>query len=79
MKESKWFLRIGDDYLEDAVCYRTKQAAVCAYREVASELHRYGQAIQATLHIAPNKDAVVEYPDYVLSMNEHGRVVTERA
>ena len=78
IKNIKWFLRIGNDYLEDAKCYRTKQDAVRAYREVATELYRYGQTLQASLHIAQNKDEVVEYPDYVLSLSHSGRVVLER-
>lgn len=74
-----WYLRIGNDGLEEAQRFVNKRDAVSAYRMVAKELAFYGQSIDATLHIAPNMDAVVEYPDYVLSLNENGRVVVEQA
>lgn len=74
-----WFLRIGDDALEEAQRFTNKRDAVSAFKMVATELAFYGQAIEATLHIAPARAQVVEYPDFVLSLNENGRVVTERA
>ena len=74
-----WYLRIGNDELEEAQRFVNKRDAVSAYRMVAKELAFYGQSIDATLHIAPNRDAVVEYPDFVLSLNENGRVVIEQA
>jgi hypothetical protein len=80
MKEKKyWFLRMGNDYLEQAKRYRTQKDAVEAYKETARELAQYGQAIDATLHIAPSRDAVVEYPDYVLTLSERGAVIKEQA
>ena len=39
-----WFLRIGDDYLDDALCYQTKQAAITKYQGVAQELLQYEQS-----------------------------------
>ena len=74
-----WYLRIGDDTLEEALRFAQKVDAVSEYRRVAKELAQYGQAIDATLHIAPSRAEVVEYPDFVLSLNESGRVVTEQA
>jgi hypothetical protein len=80
MKEKKyWFLRMGNDYLEQAKRYRTQKDAIEAYKETARELAQYGQAISATLHIAPSRDAVVEYPDYVLALSERGAVIKEQA
>lgn len=74
-----WYLRIGDDTLEEALRFTQKVDAVAEYRRVAKELAQYGQAIDASLHIAPSRAEVVEYPDFVLSLNESGRVVTEQA
>jgi hypothetical protein len=74
-----WFLRIGDDAVEEALRFANKRDAVAEYRRVANELAQYGQAIEATIHIAPRRAEVVEYPDFVLSLNENGRVVTEQA
>ena len=74
-----WYLRIGDDTLEEAQRFSKKSDAINAYKCVAKELAFYGQAIDASIHIAPTRDEVVEYPDYVLSLNENGRVVTEQA
>lgn len=74
-----WYLRIGDDTLEEALRFTQKTDAIAEFRRVAEELAQYGQAIDASLHIAPSRAEVVEYPDFVLSLNESGRVVTEQA
>ena len=74
-----WFLRIGSDAVEEALRFANKRDAVAEYRRVANELAQYGQAIDASLHIAPSRAEVVVYPDFVLSLNENGRVVTEQA
>ena len=73
-----YYLRIGDDYLEGAERHRTKADAVAAFAEVAHDLARYGQTIEATIHIADNADEVVEYPDFVLSLGPRGGVRCER-
>lgn len=74
-----WYLRIGNDSVEEAQRFTSKRDAVSAFRAVAAELAFYGQSIDASLHIAPRRSEVVEYPDFVLSLNENGRVVTEQA
>ena len=74
-----WFLRIGDDTLEEALRFANKRNASAEYQRIANELAQYGQTIDASLHIAPTRAEVVEYPDYVLSLNENGRVITEQA
>ena len=66
----KCFLRIGDDCLEDATQHKSLAQAEAAYRKVAEELGRYGQAIEATIHIAKTIDEVVEYPDFVLTYED---------
>ncbi|WP_186043157.1 MULTISPECIES: hypothetical protein [Burkholderia] len=74
-----YFLRMGADYLEDAVKYTSKAGAIDAFRETSDELDRYGQTISASLHIADTLDEVVEYPDFVLERGPKGGVRVERA
>jgi hypothetical protein len=78
MKPVPCFLRIGSDYLEDAVCYPTLGAAKEAYRSCAYQLDRFGQSIDASIHIAPSKAELAEYPDFVLSLGPRGGIVFER-
>jgi hypothetical protein len=74
-----YFLRIGNDYLEDSRAYQTKRGAVAAFGRVARDLARYGQAIEASIHIAPRPADTVEYPDFVLSLGPRGGVRVESA
>lgn len=74
-----YFLRIGGDYLEDAVEYRTKTEAINAYKNTARELAKFGQGLEASIHIGDSRDEVVEYPDFVLSLGPRGGVRVERA
>ena len=71
-----YFLRIGDDFLEDAVGFKTLASACDEFEDIAAELYMYGQNIEASIHIAPSIGEVVEYPDYMLSYND--RVIVER-
>ena len=75
--KSYWFLRIGNDYLEEALRYSTKRAAVEEFRRVALELDQYGQAIEGALHCAPKREALEEYPDYMLLLGPRGGVRVE--
>jgi hypothetical protein len=74
-----YFLRIGEDYLEDARAYQTKRGAVAAYSRVARDLARIEQRIDASIHIAPRPADTVEYPDFVLSLGPRGGVRVESA
>lgn len=74
-----YFLRIDNDYLEDAKAFNTKTGAVAYFRRTAQELAQYGQECSATIHIAPRPDDVAEYPDFVLSLGSRGGVHIERA
>jgi hypothetical protein len=74
MTKKYWFLRIGSDYLEDAKRYSTKATAIYKFKQIAEELARYGQEIEASLHAAPSRDAVNEYPDFVLVLGPRGGV-----
>jgi len=69
-----WFLRLGPDTLDDVLKFRTKAAAVDHYREVAEELSRFDQGIEASLHRASSRQAVEEYPDFVLCLGPRGGV-----
>lgn len=75
--KNQYFLRIGNDYLEDAKPYPSRKEAIAAYLEAAQELDRYGQALGASIHIAPDANAVVEYPDLILSLTASGRARVE--
>lgn len=70
------FLRVGNDYLEDAERHATK--AVAAYAETARELARYDQRIEASLHYAATRDELQEYPDFALSLGPRGGIRCER-
>ena len=74
-----YFVRIDNDYLEDAKAFQTKTGAVAYFRRTAQELYQYGQTCTASIHIAPRLSDVVEYPDFVLSLGERGGVHIERA
>lgn len=78
MKTGAW-LRLGDDCLDDARRYPSRTAAVVAFREIAQELWRYGQRIEATVHLAATRGELAEYPDWVLSVGPRGGVVIDAA
>lgn len=73
-----YFLRIGDDYLDEAQAFRLKGDAVAEFAEVARDLDRFEQRIEASIHIACNRDELAEYPDFVLSLGPRGGVRCER-
>ena len=74
-----YYLRFQNDYLEDAVGYRSKTAALEVFRDTAAELSRYDQQVEATIHIAPRRAEIAEYPDFVLSLGPRGGVRCEAA
>jgi hypothetical protein len=76
---NKSFLRLGDDSLNRAIAYRSRAAAVAAYRAVAVELDQYGQSIEATIHLAPDRASVDDYPDFALALGPRGGVRVDRA
>jgi hypothetical protein len=78
MKPVTCYLRIGSDYLDDAVRYPTLGAAKDAYRDCAYQLDRFGQSIEASIHIAPSKAELAECPDFVLTLGPRGGLVCER-
>ena len=74
-----YFLRIDNDSLDEARAYQTLAGAKRAFRIVAAELWRYGQACSATVHIAPRPAELVEYPEYVLMLGPRGGLQVDRA
>ena len=76
---ARYFLRMGSDDLDQARRYRTRADAVAAYGYAARELAEYGQDLDASVHLAPTRAELVEYPDLVLSLGPRGGVRVERA
>lgn len=75
-----YYLCVGSDNLEtESVRCSTLRDAVLNYREVADELGRYDQRVEASVHIAPNRYEITEYPDYVLSVGPRGGIRCDRA
>lgn len=72
------YLRVGNDYLEDSQRCPSIAYAVREFQVIAVELARYGQEIEASVHVAASKDELQEYPDYVLSLGPRGGVRKER-
>lgn len=77
--KNRFYLRIGTDSVEEAACFLTLAAAVREFRFVAQELWSFGQSIEASLHRAPDREHVAEYPDWVLSIGPRGGIVVDRA
>lgn len=75
----KCFLRMGNDSLDEAVRCPSLKYAKGEFMATALELDRYGQRIDASIHIATDADEVVEYPDLVLSLGPRGGLKCERA
>lgn len=75
----KFYLRMGDDYLQDAKPYASKTAAINAFADTARELWRYGQKISASIHIAESLDDIAEYPDFILETGPRGGIRVESA
>lgn len=75
----KFYMRMGDDYLQDAKPYASKTAAINAFANTARELWRYGQKISASIHIAESLDDIAEYPDFILETGPRGGIRVESA
>lgn len=69
----KCYLQYADGYAD----YEPMQSisyAIGQYRATMEELARYGQRIEASIHIAKTIDTVDEYPDIVLTPGPRGGV-----
>ena len=73
-----YYLRIGRDYLDQAERHATLGDAKAEFREAAAELLRYGQRLEASVHIGKSKSELDEYPDYVLSVGPRDGMRCER-
>jgi hypothetical protein len=79
---SGWVLCFAGDSLDESRTYRTKCAALDAFKETAQELALIGQPIEATVHAKTHydwndNDCVCEYPDFALSLGPRGGVRCE--
>ena len=74
-----YFLRLGSDDLDQARRYRTRADAVAAYGYDARDLAELGQELDASIHLAPSRAELSEYPDLVLSLGPRGGIRVERA
>lgn len=66
------YLRMGDDPLDDARWYPSVRAACDAFEDVARDLNRFGQKIEASVHRSDTSYEVAEYPDYVIALGPKG-------
>lgn len=73
MRDRYW-LRVGSDYLDEAEPHPTLASAKAAFADTARELDRYGQRIEASVHIAPTRAELAEYPDFVLELGPRGGI-----
>jgi hypothetical protein len=78
-KAQKCYLRIGSDALEQAEFCGSIGDALAEFGEVARELDRYGQSIDASIHFVDrrNDPELTEYPDRVLSLGPRGGIKME--
>jgi hypothetical protein len=75
---ARCFLVYAGETLDKAIPYATKGDACRAYMWTALELDRVGQSIDAAIHIAPTRDEMAEYPDFVLSLGARRNLRCER-
>ena len=72
------FMRMGSEPLAQAMFFTSIGDAKAAFYEAACELHRYGQALDASLHFVDSSaDAPDEYPDRIITLGKNGRGVRE--
>jgi hypothetical protein len=72
---TKCFLRIGNDTLDEAKPRSSLASAERYFRYVAEDLDRFGQEIDATIHIADSRAELVEDADYHLALGPRGGLV----
>lgn len=77
--KDRFYLRMGSDTLEESQGFLTRAAAVREFQIVATELWNFGQRLEASIHKAPDREHLGEYPDWVLSIGPRGGVVIDRA
>lgn len=74
-----FFLQFQSGTPEKPERHASLKDAKAAFLEVATELAQHGQSIVATVHIAPTRYEIAEYPDYALSLGPRGGVRCTKA
>jgi hypothetical protein len=72
------FLLYADTKYPEYEEYDSLGDAKEAFFEAATSVGRYGQNLEASLHIAESEDFIHEYPDYILSLTPRGALSCER-
>ncbi len=75
----KCFLRYAHEYLEDSIPFNSISDAKFDFENTAKELDRYGQHIEASIHIAKDVESLNEYPEFVLTLTPRGAIRCDRA
>jgi len=73
-----YFLRIGNEDLEDVEGFPSEERAVAEFTKIARGLLPYGQKVEGSIYIADLLDAF-PYPDFVLSLDPLDEVCVEPA
>jgi len=68
----------GAAFMHEYECYHAKHECLDSFRRTAEDLGRFGQAIEASVHIAPKRAEIAEHPDFVLSLGPRGGLRVER-
>lgn len=72
------YLRMGGIPLRDAIHCPSIRQAKQDFLATAQGLSRYGQSLDASIHIASREGNLKEYPDYVLGLGPRGGLQTIR-
>lgn len=68
----RYWLRMGDDYLDRAAPYGAKREALAVFQDAAQDVARFGQKLEGSIHLAPSREELAEYPDFVLTLGPRG-------
>jgi hypothetical protein len=72
-------LRYPTDAPDAGKIYATVGGATRAFEATMRSLERFGQSVEASLHIADHDGEFHDYPDYVLTRGPRGGVRKEKA
>jgi hypothetical protein len=77
-RDSFW-LCLERDTLEQSSPHASLKLARDEFERYARPLERIGQMLTASVHLAPTRKEIAEYPDFVLSVGPRGGIKVERA
>lgn len=77
-RDSFW-LCLERDALEQSSPHASLKLARDEFERYAQPLERIGQMLTASVHLAPTRKEIAEYPDFVLSVGPRGGIKVERA